>query len=461
MTVKMEKHTARKYSSPIRERQANQTRTNILDATQRLFLERGYAKTTVEAIAQEAGVAKQTVYAVFRSKNGIVAELLDRAVFTERVFELHDRSLETANIHEALKLTAQLVLQVHESQSPVFDLLRGAGMLDPQLARVQNDLRCVNRDRQENHVRFLLRGRRLKEGIDMGMALDVFWCLTSRDLYRMLVQERGWSGETYANWLYEMLANSLLHVSEEHPGEGGNADGRTSIRAAVGKRRPDNESGASIGCPRLPKGWEMRPQAEGKGSLPFRVRIGARYCFRQTETHPPYSLNAARPSGIFYFPDAAAKRGTGNGCIPRRYPKKSGSVLLVHGNPADHPLIVRTTVAENGRVGMAGLDAGNDHFELFHLPDLFLFVPALFQCVDNGLGLFPVKDLFRDVARVLQQFVGHAKVFGDVRVVFQLQRLARSGKGIKSSPLAGFPNALLCDNAYGVHRNPLKHRLFR
>ena len=35
----------------------------------------------------------------------------------------------------------------------------------------------------------------------------------------MLVQERGWSSETYANWLYEMLANSLLHVSEEHPDE--------------------------------------------------------------------------------------------------------------------------------------------------------------------------------------------------------------------------------------------------
>lgn len=144
----MEKHTARKYSSPIRERQANQTRTNILDATQRLFLERGYAKTTVEAIAQEAGVAKQTVYAVFRSKNGIVAELLDRAVFTERVFELHDRSLETANIHEALKLTAQLVLQVHESQSPVFDLLRGAGMLDPQLARVQREEKAGQRKRR-------------------------------------------------------------------------------------------------------------------------------------------------------------------------------------------------------------------------------------------------------------------------------------------------------------------------
>ncbi|MEI3477775.1 MAG: helix-turn-helix domain-containing protein [Bilophila sp.] len=84
-----EKHTARKYSSPLRERQASQTRVNILEAAQRLFLERGFAKTTIEAIAQEANVSKQTVYAVFRSKNGIVAELLDRAVHTDRTFDIY------------------------------------------------------------------------------------------------------------------------------------------------------------------------------------------------------------------------------------------------------------------------------------------------------------------------------------------------------------------------------------
>lgn len=197
----MEHHTARKYSSPTRERQASQTRTNILDATQRLLMDRGYAKTTIEAIAQEAGVAKQTVYAVFQSKRGIVAGLLDR-------------SLETANVHEALRLTAQLVLQVHESRSPVFDLLRGAGVLDPELARIENESRCCHRSEQEMHVRFLLHGRRLKDDITMEMALDVFWCLTGRDVYRMLVQERGWSGETYAKWLYEMLVCSLLSHSE-------------------------------------------------------------------------------------------------------------------------------------------------------------------------------------------------------------------------------------------------------
>ena len=214
----MEQHTARKYTSPLRERQANQTRANILDATQRLLLAHGYARTTIEAIAREAGVSKQTVYAVFRSKRGIVAGLLDHAMLTDRLYELCDRSLETANVHEALRITAQLVLQVHESLSPVFDLLRGAGVLDPELARIENESRCCHRDDQEMHVRFLLNGRRLKDGVTLEMAQDVFWCLTSRDVYRMLAQERGWTGESYTRWLYEMLVSSLLAHSEADNG---------------------------------------------------------------------------------------------------------------------------------------------------------------------------------------------------------------------------------------------------
>ena len=70
-------------------------------------------------------------------------------------------------------------------------------------------------------MQFLLRGRRLKEGIDMGMALDVFWCLTSRDLYRMLgAGARVVRRDVRQLAVRGILANSLLHVSEEHPGEG-------------------------------------------------------------------------------------------------------------------------------------------------------------------------------------------------------------------------------------------------
>lgn len=217
----MEKPNVRKYSSPMRERQATLTRNNILDATQRLFLERGYAKTTVEAIAHEAGVSKQTVYAVFRSKRGIVAGLMDRAVLTERLFELCDRTLDASSAQEAFRLSAELIYQVHDSKSPVFELLRGAGALDPELAHIENESRCAHRADQEEHVRYLLRGRTLKPGVTLDMALDVFWCLTSGEIYRMLVTERGWSKENYVKWLHAMLVSSLLQVSEAFPNEGG------------------------------------------------------------------------------------------------------------------------------------------------------------------------------------------------------------------------------------------------
>ena len=65
----------RTYVSPKREEQANATRRAILEASQRLFLSRGYGATSIRAIAEEAGVAVQTVYAVFGNKRQLVIEL--------------------------------------------------------------------------------------------------------------------------------------------------------------------------------------------------------------------------------------------------------------------------------------------------------------------------------------------------------------------------------------------------
>src|SRR5487761_905337 len=62
----------RDYDSSRRRRQAAQTRADILAAAQRLFAERGYAATTIEAIAAQAEVSEATVYAGFGSKRGIL-----------------------------------------------------------------------------------------------------------------------------------------------------------------------------------------------------------------------------------------------------------------------------------------------------------------------------------------------------------------------------------------------------
>src|SRR6476620_11598448 len=67
----------RSYSSAVRQEQAVQTRTRILDAAGDLFAANGYARTTVRAIADAANVAVDTVYAVFGTKARVLTALID------------------------------------------------------------------------------------------------------------------------------------------------------------------------------------------------------------------------------------------------------------------------------------------------------------------------------------------------------------------------------------------------
>src|SRR5438309_11992911 len=63
-----------------REQRAHETRARIAGAALRLFLDRGYVATTVEAIAAEAGVAPATVYQAFGTKHAVLARALDATI---------------------------------------------------------------------------------------------------------------------------------------------------------------------------------------------------------------------------------------------------------------------------------------------------------------------------------------------------------------------------------------------
>src|SRR5258708_7039287 len=71
----------RPYKSLVRQRQAGDTRQRIIEATRQLLQSEGYAGMTIEAIAQRAEVSAQSVYAIFKSKTGILTELLDQSTF--------------------------------------------------------------------------------------------------------------------------------------------------------------------------------------------------------------------------------------------------------------------------------------------------------------------------------------------------------------------------------------------
>jgi AcrR family transcriptional regulator len=215
--LQLAKPKQRPYKSLVRERQAGDTRRRIVEATRQLLQSEGYAGMTIEAIAQRAEVSAQSVYAIFKSKTGILTELLDRSTFGPDYEEAVRKALSASDPETRLRLAAPIARQIHDAQSATFDLLRGAGVVAPELAKLEQQRENLRYERQERMIISLRDARRLRPGLDHATARDIFWMLTGRDVYRMLVRERGWSSQKYQDWLAETLVRSLLTPGRGNP----------------------------------------------------------------------------------------------------------------------------------------------------------------------------------------------------------------------------------------------------
>lgn len=200
----------RSYKSPVRKRQAGDTRRRITNAARQLLLREGYAGMTIEAIAQRAEVSAQSVYAIFKSKTGILIALLDQSMFGPDYQELAQRALQAADPKIRLRLAAQAARQIRGDQSAMFDLMRGAGVVAPELAKLERQRERLRYQGEKSMIDSLRDAGALRPGLSHKMARDIFWMLTGGDVYRMLVRERGWSPQKYQNWLAGALVQSLL-----------------------------------------------------------------------------------------------------------------------------------------------------------------------------------------------------------------------------------------------------------
>lgn len=206
----MKQSSNRSYRSQVRQQQAESTRGRIADAAHRLVTTRGYAGMTVDALAKKAGVAPQTVYAVFGSKRGVLAELMDRATFGPEYQELVAKALETTQPGARLRYAARIARQTHDAQSAAQDLLRGAGVVAPELSALERDRESRRYDAQRPLIDYLAEHAYLRRDVPASDARDILWSLTGRDIYRMLVSDRGWSSDQYESWLGDQLVAGLL-----------------------------------------------------------------------------------------------------------------------------------------------------------------------------------------------------------------------------------------------------------
>ena len=234
----MIKMKQRPYKSLVRERQADDTRRRIVEATRQLLERDGYAGMTVEAIARRAEVSAQSVYAIFKSKTGILVGLLDQSAFGADYEKVVRQALSASDPEARLRFAARIARQIHDAQSATFDLLRGAGVVAPELAKLEQQREGVRYERQETMINLLRDAGRLRPGLDHGTARDIFWMFTGRDVYRMLVRERGWSPQKYQDWLADTLVHALLTPGRPSPVRSRAAE-RGASRGHVRRRAPE------------------------------------------------------------------------------------------------------------------------------------------------------------------------------------------------------------------------------
>jgi AcrR family transcriptional regulator len=201
-----------------REARAQQTRQRIVDASAHLFVDRGYAATTVELIAGEAGVAAATVYQAFGTKHAILARVLDISVagdaepvalldqaWVNRARREPDRVRRLAIVVRAAALVAARTATIKE-------VMRDAAGTEPEvqtLIRQDHEWRYRT---QQALVDLILDARPLRSGLDRDQAVATFFAVVNSDSYRLLVGHLGWSVNQWQRWLTALLQRQFFGI---------------------------------------------------------------------------------------------------------------------------------------------------------------------------------------------------------------------------------------------------------
>jgi AcrR family transcriptional regulator len=199
----------RRYNSPKRERQARQTREQIVEAARRLFARDGFTKTTVEAIAREAGVSAQTVYASVGSKRAIVLALLDRLEAEGGNEELRRELGSTKDPRRQLRAIVSFNRRLFERGRDVLDVVM-ATRADPDVEAFGRAGEARRREGQARWVRAWAEDGVLRPNLDEGEASDVLWALTGPELYWLFAVKSNWPGLRFEEWLFGTLEWQLF-----------------------------------------------------------------------------------------------------------------------------------------------------------------------------------------------------------------------------------------------------------
>jgi AcrR family transcriptional regulator len=206
------KASRRAYHSPLRTDQAQQTRRRVLESARRLFVAHGYAGTTVAAVADDAGVSPETIYASLGGKRGLLEGVMDITGPHESAADDDQWWDMVARLPEATERLARMVeysCRILARTRPVHAIIRGAADKEAFAAVLGRRLLRERLANQTDRIERYLDGA-LRPGLSAADAGERYCALASPDLYHLLTVELRWTARRHERWLSDLLRAELL-----------------------------------------------------------------------------------------------------------------------------------------------------------------------------------------------------------------------------------------------------------
>jgi AcrR family transcriptional regulator len=209
----------RERSSSTRSAKVLETRTRVLDAALQLFLTHGYNATSIEAIAEKAGVSVPTVYVRFETKRALLKDLVDRDIAgDDEPVPMLERpwmraALAAPTGAELLERVVTEARRVHERTVPLIMVIRSAAAGDVDIQELWRTLQEQRHTVAAAIVDTLKRRGFLRAGISVRQATDVVYAELSPDMFAMLVHQRGWTPRAWERFATALLVEQLTSDS--------------------------------------------------------------------------------------------------------------------------------------------------------------------------------------------------------------------------------------------------------
>jgi AcrR family transcriptional regulator len=199
----------RNYTSPARDRHAADTRRTIIEAARTLFAERGYAGTSVSAVATTAGVAVNTVYTSVGGKPALMLAMTEDSATDEAATDTLRSIAASDDPGEILRLTAEGTGRVRRRQQKTLSILLDNRNAYPDIAAAADLATRIVKERLAIVATRLIETGGLRPGLTRTQVEQTLWFYFGFDAWRT-ARDMGWTWKNAAEWLSTQATRALV-----------------------------------------------------------------------------------------------------------------------------------------------------------------------------------------------------------------------------------------------------------